>query len=175
MISLLPGLLGLLAGLLPGLLALNYTEEQRLGLLKLPADIRRTKVRTFGSEEMIAEDIRQLLARTETSSRRSRWVYPSSSTQEMMELYRAEVSLTTRLRDLRRQLGAAQHQLSQTDYRHTSHLLAASDLPPDKHFYEAGGLGIVQVTGLYQLNITQVSSHYWSQSVEFLCSDWPGS
>ena len=159
MIGLLLGLLPGLLGLLPGLLALNYTEEQRLELLGLPADIRRTKVRTFGSEEMIAEDIRELLDRTE-ASRRSRWIYPSSSTQEMMELYRAEVSLTTRLRDLRRQLGAAQHQLSQTDYRHTSHLLAASDLPPDKHFYEAGGLGIVQVTGLYQLNLTQVSSHY---------------
>ena len=174
MIGLLLGLLPGLLGLLPGLLALNYTEEQRLSLLGLPADIRRTKVRTFGSEEMIAEDIRELLARTETSSGRSRWVYPSSSTQEMMELYRAEVSLTTRLRELRRQLGAAQLQLSLTEHRRTSHLLAAADLPPDKHFYEAGGLGIVQVTGLYQLNITQVSS-YWSESVELLSSDWPGS
>ena len=165
-------LLGLL-GLLGGLLALNYTEEQRLTLLGLPADIRRTKVRTFGSEEMIAEDIRQLLGRNE-ATRRTRWIYPSSSTQEMTELYRAEVSLTTRLRELRRQLGAAQLQLSLTEHRRTSHLLAAADLPPDKHFYEAGGLGIVQVTGLYQLNITQVTSH-WSESVELLSSDWPGS
>ena len=93
-----------LLGLLGGLLALNYTEEQRLTLLGLPADIRRTKVRTFGSEEMIAEDIRQLLGRTEARTR-TRWMYPTSSTQEMTDLYRAEVSLTTRLRDLRRQLG----------------------------------------------------------------------
>ena len=162
-----------LLGHLGGLLALNYTEEQRLTLLRLPADIRRAKVRTFGSEEMIAEDIRQLLGRNE-ATRRTRWIYPSSSTQEMTKLYRAEVSLTTRLRDLRRQLGAAQHQLSQTDYRHTSHLLAASDLPPDKHFYEAGGLGIVQVTGLYQLNLTQVSTHLPIR-VELLHSDWSGS
>ena len=74
-------LLGLLS-LLDGLLALNYTEEQRLTLLGLPADIRKTKVRTFGSEEMIAEDIKQLLGRNE-ASRRTRWIYPSSSTREM--------------------------------------------------------------------------------------------
>ena len=148
------GLLGLL-GHLGGLLALNYTEEQRLTLLELPADIRRTKVRTFGSEEMIAEDIRQLLGRTEARTR-TRWIYPTSSTQEMTELYRAEVSLTTRLQDLRRQLAAVQLQISQTDFRQTSDLLATSDLPPEKHFYEAAGLGIVQVSGLYQLNLTQV-------------------
>ena len=162
-----------LLGHLGGLLALNYTEEQKLALLGLPADIRRTKVRTFGSEEMIAEDIKQLLGRNE-ASRRTRWIYPSSSTREMTELYKAELSLTTRLRDLRRQLEAAQLQLSLTEHRHTSHLLATSDLPPDKHFYEAGGLGVVQVTGLYQLNLTQVSTHLPIR-VELLHSDWSGS
>ena len=151
--SLIFSLLGL-PGVLP---TLNYTEVQRLTLLRLPADIRQNKARTFGSEEMIAADIRQMLGRTRTD-RSSRWIYPSSSTHEMMELYRAEVSLTSSLQDLRRQLEAAQLQPGLTEHRHTASLLAASDLPPDRDFYEAGGLGIVQVSGLYQLNLSRVTA-----------------
>ena len=131
--SLLPSLL---PGLLPGLLALNYTEEQRLTLLGLPAELRRSKVRTFGSEEMIAGNIREMLGRTE-AGRQSRWSYPTSSTHEMAELYRVEASLTSSLQDLRRQLGAARLQLGLTEHRHTSQLLAATDLPRDKDFYDS--------------------------------------
>ena len=152
----------LLLGLPGGLLALNYTEEQRLTLLELPADIRRTKVRTFGSEEMIEEEIRQRLGR-----RGSRWLYPTSSTQEMAELYRAEVRLTSRLRDLRTQLTAALLEPGQTSHRQTAVLLETSDLPADKHFLEAAGLGVVQVESCIQALLALIG-----RDPSRLCSDW---
>ena len=88
----------LLLSLLRPLLGLNYTEQQRQVLLQLPADLRKIKVRLFGDEEMIAEDVRETIMRSD--SRGSRWSYPTSSTHELTLLYRAELSLLTSLRQM---------------------------------------------------------------------------
>ena len=61
---------------LPALLALNYTEHQRQVLLLLPQEVRKPKLRTFGDEEMIAEEGTEMLGGSDR-----RWSYPTSSTQ----------------------------------------------------------------------------------------------
>ena len=109
----------LLLSLLRPLLGLNYTEQQRQVLLQLPADLRKIKVRLFGDEEMIAEDVRETVMRSD--SRGSRWSYPTSSTHELTLLYRAELSLLASLRQMILQVCVTCHVLSVT--RHVSCLM----------------------------------------------------
>ena len=62
----------LLLLLCPLLLALNYTEEQRMVLLQLPDDVRKNKVRLFGDEQMIMEDVKEMVMRSDRKE--SRWM-----------------------------------------------------------------------------------------------------
>ena len=55
------------------------------------------------------------------------------------------------------QLVEAGRDLQRTEYRQTGRQLASTDLPLEKHFYEAAGLGLVQLTALYDLDTSKVA------------------
>ena len=125
----------------------NYTILQKQKLSSLGPEIESFYSKLYGDKDSLV---------LSKSIKLKKWNYPTSSVHELKTLYREEIELVNKLRKLLSLL--VTRKLVQTESRLLHFELKEFELPTEANFYEAAGLGIIQIHGQHELDINEIVS-----------------
>ena len=125
----------------------NYTIRQKQKLSSLGQEIESFYSKLYGDKDSLV---------LSKSIKLKKWNYPTSSVHELKTLYSEEIELVNKLRKLLSLL--VTRKLVQTESRLLHFELKEFELPTEANFYEAAGLGIIQIHGQHELDINEIVS-----------------